>query len=155
MADHTETIIQAIIIALQGITEDNGYAITIQSVQRYDRLRLTTNEKPCIHVSWNGNNRHQVGAGWDTLLTVHLDVYLQEYFEDTRSTDEILELYKWAVETGLTSMNWGGLAADLQDMNSTYFAITDPAGATEDGVEFDLTIYYRLELFELAIASPI
>lgn len=149
MPAYSETIIQAIMEALEGITVADGYSQTVQKVQRFDRRSLSTAEKSCIHVMKGEEGKVLVGDGWDVTLSVDLDCYLYQDPDDPLTTDELQAAFQWDVERALTGVDWATLQADLVGEEAISFAIQDPSGAVEDGLIVSLTITYRLAEFNM------
>jgi hypothetical protein len=146
MTPYSETLIDLVTTALEGIDQTSGYSFTTYDVQRYDREDLTTASKPCIHVFRTAERKQRSGSAWSVTVELLILVYLFEHETESLPT-EIYESDAGAdVEHALCQLEDDpSFRATWEEFESTLFTVSEGDETVEVGVAVGATLGYRVD----------
>jgi hypothetical protein len=145
MALHAETILDAIVTALDAIRDDPDATFAPVIVQRWDRYTSETGPLPSILVKRRRivRDREEQGGGWRCDLEVDCWVSISAVTDGSVPTDKAETLAAGDVEKALNDMDWQSLQANLARLESRSQWEEDDQ-EPNDGAIVSLVVQYKL-----------
>lgn len=150
MAQHAETLIDAIVTALGSISTGNGNTFTPQVVARWDRYTATKGPIPNILVKRRRviRDREEQGGGWRCDLEVDIWISILADTDGTPPTDAAESDAAFDIEKALNGMDWQALEANLARLESrSYFE--EDENEPDDGIVVSAVVQYKVDYLNL------
>jgi hypothetical protein len=150
MADHSETVIDAIVAAVAAISTGGGASFTPAVAERHDRYQSTKGPLPNIQV-FRGNyrlSREEFGGNWRIDLFVDVWLLIQADKTGATPTDKQVNLAYSDVVAAVVAIDWDAVDATLVAVDSTPL-ITENEDDPDDGVIITFQVQYKLEFGDL------
>lgn len=145
---YTETIMKAVIAALEGISQSAGYNHDVKAVNRYDRFERDL-EPPSIEIWFAGEKKENPGeeakTQWDSSPMVSLAFLIRQRVDESEVTTDELVLQAVAdVEKAVLSVDWDSLEAYPDGFDHTPLWVQDKE-ESYDGIATDIEIRYEAD----------
>lgn len=151
MADqHSETIIAAIMEALEGISEEDGYRTTPKIVQRYSRTVLEKTERPCLTLMRSSEGKVPRGTGEQDSVNCDLSLEIEGIIAPIEDESEVpadramADLQDDVEKALFTEVDWEELQV-LEEPRLFTSWFGDPENP-EDGFTMSVAIRYAHEI---------
>jgi len=141
---YEQTIIAAVITAIDAISVQGGDNVTIRSVKEYDRFTADDGERPSVSVEWLGESSTQSGTELNTELRLRLDARLDYQQFSGIETSRQNRLMKHDIVKALTNIDYAVNDAFLRSIASTPSHEEDPEEPAE-GVAFLVVFAYATD----------
>jgi hypothetical protein len=150
MALHAETILDAIVTALDAIRDDTGASFAPVLVARWDRYTAETGPLPSILVKRRRivRDREEQGGGWRCDLEVDVWISIAAETDGSVPTDKAETLAAGDVEQAINGMDWQTLEANLARIESRSLWEEDEQ-EPNDGAIVSLVVQYKLAYEDL------
>jgi hypothetical protein len=142
----SETIIDAVIAAIDAVTVQAGYNNTLGYVGRFSRFYRDDGDRPSVTVRWVGDTLSDYSGKTERLASTRLEIIalLKRNPNSPETTDQQSNILGFDVMTALTNIDYSSVVYDLGDLSSTPlidYEDDEPA----DGVRVDATFTYWVD----------
>lgn len=155
-APYSETVIAAVMTAMEGISLQSDDNTTVRRVRRYDPYRDwdkdSTTDRPLIEVEHAGEEKEEEGAGpseWLVVLNLRLWCLLDRDLTPGGSLDERLNLFGHDVEQALQPIA-EAQNVQLVNMERTPLQVLQPNEPTHPGFQLSARFSYTVDRLDLS-----
>lgn len=152
MADHSEVIIDAMVVALAAISTGGGASFTPAVVERVDRYNTAKGPLPNIQAARAAyvKDREEFGGNWRADLFVEVLLLIKADKTGTTATDKQVNVAYSDVAAAVIGMDWQTLGANLARIESNPLR-TEDEDDPDDGIIITFNVQYKLAFADLTL----
>ena len=154
MADHSEVVIDAMVVALAAISTGSGDSFTPAVAERHDRYQSVKGDLPNIQVARQlyRQSREPSGAGnWVSDLFVDVMLLIDATKDGVTPTDKQISVAESDCKNAIIGMDWETLAANLAGFESTPLSEESPE-EPDNGIIITVNVQYKLAFADLTLS---